>query len=166
MATQQTPANLATARGIASALIAGCCLLWLTSLWIVGRLGPVAPQPPATALLLFEIWCAVAIAGVGCAWMFRGRALRVVERAPQITDPAAAGRALSDIQTWLLVAWALSEAPALFSGALFLMTGNARIALAGVLALTIGMLGSFPRAAWFEPLQRIRDANRPVGSPR
>ena len=85
----------------------------------------------------------MAIAGVGCAWLFRGRALRVVERAPRITEPAEADRALRDIQTWLLVAWALSEAPALFSGALLLMNGNTRIALAGVLALAIGMLGIF-----------------------
>lgn len=166
MPAQQTPATLATARGIASALIAGCCLFWLTGLWVVGRLGPVAPMPPATQLLLFELWLAVAIAGVGCAWLFRGRALRVVERAPRITEPAEADRALRDIQTWLLVAWALSEAPALFSGALLLMNGNTRIALAGVLALAIGMLGSFPRAAWFEPLQRIRDAGGRVGASR
>lgn len=160
MATQQTSANLATARGIATALIVGCCLFWLTGVWVVGRLGPVAPLPAATELMLFEIWVAVAVAGLASAWLFRGRALRALERAAGSREPAHAERALAEIQTFLIIAWALCEAPALFSGVLFLLGGNARIALLGAFVLFIGMVGSFPRAAWFEPLQRIRDAGQ------
>lgn len=155
--TEQQPASLATARILALGLIMGPCLLWLTGWFQVGRRGPIAQLVPATAILLIEIWAAIACASLICSWIFRGRAMAVVERAPRITESAEANRALSDLQTWLVVAWAMVEAPAIFSGVLFLMTGGPRVALAGVLVLFIGMLRSFPRAAWFEPLQRIRD---------
>ncbi len=142
----RTQASLRTARMIAASLPTGVVLLWVVA-WVVTKGGTAALAPQALAHeTALWIWSAVALPGFAGALFFRGRAVQVAEAAAgQPPSPATAG----EVQTNLIVAWALLEAPALLSGMFFLLLATTSVLSAAVPVYLVGVAVTFPRAEWF-----------------
>lgn len=140
--------NVQTARIIASSLAGGVALFWVV-VWVMTAGGAQGISPGALPSdLAFWIWGGVAVAGFVGALVFRGRALRLVERARAARGrPTSAGAGA--VQSNLLIAWALLEGPALLSAVFFMLLGAQQILWAAVAVYLLGVIVTFPRAEWF-----------------
>lgn len=139
---------LRVARIIAASLPAGVAAFWAVA-WVLTN-GGAAPYSPEAidAALAFRIWAVVALAGFAGALYFRGRALAVVESVGRDDRAALVGHA-GAVQSNLIIAWALLEAPALFAGVVFLLLGDRHVLLAALPLYLIGLGATYPRAEWF-----------------
>jgi hypothetical protein len=129
-------------------------LFWVVG-WILTRPeGGLAPEvlSPDLALIL---WAAVAMGGFAASLAFRGRALEATRALRRSGTSGVSGPATDapadarGIQTNLVIAWALLEAPALLSGVLLLLTGATQILLLAVPLYLVGVVLTFPRREWF-----------------
>ncbi len=142
----QAKAALRMARIIAASLPTGVALFWAVA-WVVTKSGSVGVAPQALgADPALWLWSAVALAGFAGALLFRGRASEIAERAA--SRPWSAQSA-AQVQTNLLVAWALLEAPALLSGVFFLLLATPRLLWGAVPVYLLGVAVTFPRPEWF-----------------
>lgn len=140
---------LTVARIIASALAGGVVLFWIVA-WVLtgGGQEGLAPDLALSPQLLFWLWAVVALCGFAGALVFRSRAVRAVEssRSPRGTEGARPGAA--QVQTNLIVAWALLEGPALLGGVFFLLIASWQVLSTAALLYGIGLVLTFPRAEW------------------
>lgn len=133
---QATQPTLQSARIIALSLASGVFLFWGVG-WVLTSGGQVGTAPDSLpAGLAFWIWAAIALPGFVMALVFRSRAQQ------------SSGGA-SEVQKNLIIAWALLEGPALASGVFFLLLAAQPILLAAVPTYLLGVVLTFPRAAWF-----------------
>lgn len=143
-------AALRQARLVIGALILGPVLMWLVMWFVTG--GGSRPAEPVnedfTAGFGLTIWTVLAIGGFAGALVFRGRAMRTVEESQRAGHEAVFARA-GEVQTWLIIAMALIEGPALFAGVMFFLFGESEFLLYAAPLLLIGAALLFPRAEWF-----------------
>lgn len=162
--------RLLVARIIAGSLFGGPVLLWIVGWWLLSatRGGDPLSAGGLGAVALW-IWAGVALPAFVAGFVFRHRALAVVEAEARsggpVDDPRLAADALKRIQTSLLVAWALFEGPALLSGVLFLLDGDPVLVLGGAALLVLGFAATFPRRAWYEPFERVLDEQAAAEGP-
>jgi len=137
-----------TARTIAGALVGGVVMFWVIGLVLTkgGTEGVAAGGIPVSTAI--GVWAPVAIVGFVLALRFRGRALQVSESATRNGEAITSEQA-GTVQSNLLIGWAALEAPALFSGALFLNTAAKEILWLAIPVYLVGMFLTFPRAEWF-----------------
>jgi hypothetical protein len=127
--------NLPTSRIIAAALPLGVAVFWAVA-WVLTEGGSRGWSPDAmSGKLALAVWGAAAFACFTAALLF-------VRRAVEGPGPAEASS--------LVVAWALLEGPALLAGVLFLLLGDLRLLAAAGVVYVVGLVLTFPRAAWFE----------------
>lgn len=143
--------NLLSARLIALSMTLGVIFLWVVG-WVVtgGGTEGLASGGELSPGLLFLIWAALAVPGFGAALVFRGRAMAALSGEAGGGGTGASGDPTSVAQTHLIIAWALLEGPALFSGVFYLLTAEGQFVLAGALVFLVGMAISFPRREWYE----------------
>ncbi|HSJ27933.1 MAG TPA: hypothetical protein VLB67_06955 [Acidimicrobiia bacterium] len=143
--------DLRTARIIAGSLAAGPVILWVVA-WVVtgGGNRPVGGDPTLSPGLGFWIWAVVALVGYAAALVLRQKALDRVERRHRSEVGAGPDTGSSDVHTYLLVAWALLEGPAILSGVLYLLIASNRLLLTAVPIHAIGVLMTFPRPEWYD----------------
>lgn len=157
--------SLRSARVVVGALLAGPLAFFGLASFLIGHFG--GGMLPADAELTpgqaFWIWVAIAIGCFVPALMLRSRVVSRVEASRFVSDPVEASEALGEIQTYLVIAGALIEMPALLGGVFFLLYAASDFLWVGLAVLAVGAAVAFPRAEWFEPLERARDPWRAGG---
>lgn len=147
--SRQVQPGYRVARLIASALPGGVFVMWVVG-WVITGGGETGVSPEAfPADVAFWVWAGLALACLAGALAFRGRALGIAERARREADGAYPPEALGEVQTNLVIAWALLEGPAILSGVLFVLLAEPRILWTAVPVYLLGIAATFPRAEWF-----------------
>ena len=170
---EQAPGSqFGVSRIVAAALPTGVVLFWVVG-WILTRPeGGLAPEALSPDLALI-LWAAVAMGGFAAALAFRARALeatRALRRSSSglsgVSGAATVAPAVArGVQTNLVIAWALLEAPALLSGVLLLLTGATQILLLAVPLYLVGVALTFPRREWFGETPGRRRSTRAQRGP-
>lgn len=143
--------DLRTARILAGSLASGPVILWVVA-WVItgGGSRPVGGEPTLPRALGFWIWAVVALGGYAAAIVLRQKALDRVELRRRAEPGAGRETGAGDAHTYLLVAWALLEGPAILSGVFYLLIASNPLILAAVPIHAIGVLMTFPRREWYE----------------
>jgi hypothetical protein len=134
------------ARVIALALPLGVLAFWVIA-WVMTDGGARGrAQGGLDPRLAFWAWAALALGGLGAALVLRGRAVAIAEESARA---GAAGARAGEVQTALVMAWALLETQALLAGVLLLAFGLEQIVVYAGIVYGVGLLLTFPRAEWW-----------------
>lgn len=147
MTDRESGSRLQAARVMAMSLLGGVMAIWVVCWMMTASRGEgLAAGAGLSPRLAFWIWAAVAVSGLAGALAFKSRALRVSRRAD-----------FGQVQTNLLVAWALVESPAVLGAVIFLLLADAQILITALPVYLLGFAATFPRAAWFRPRSPVRE---------
>jgi len=139
-------AGYATARAIAFSLPAGVFAFWAIA-WFLTEGGAHGQAEGALdPELAFWIWGAVAVGGFGAALFLRARAVAIAEEAARA---GVRGERAGEVQSRLIIAWALLETQALLAGVLLLALGLEQVVLYAAVVYLVGLALTFPRAEWW-----------------
>lgn len=127
----------------------GVVALWAVAFVVTDGMGGLDPGPIPDPTALLAVVIAVALSAFAAALFFRSRALRTVPNTSR-RDSATTRGDTSNVQTNLLIAWALLEGQALLAGVFFMLTEAESLLIVSVLVFAIGFALTFPRADWFE----------------
>ncbi len=131
-------------RIIGASLGLGVTLFAFVSWFLHQQGGPAraAPDPDLMASLVV----ALATAAILTAILFwRARVAPLIEREAARPEESRTG----DIQTNVVIVWALLEAPALFAVVLYFMYGNVLAGALGVALIWAALAATWPREEWF-----------------
>ncbi|HLU26365.1 MAG TPA: hypothetical protein VKZ58_11735 [Longimicrobiales bacterium] len=159
---QHSQPSLRTARSVVGALFIAPLVFFGLVSFLIGRFGGglLPPDSGFTARTALWIWLAIAVGCVVIALTMRNRVVARVDEARFVTDPGEASATLADVQTRLIIAASLFEMAALVAGVFFLLFAASDFLWVGLATLAVGVATVFPRAEWFESLERARDAGR------
>jgi hypothetical protein len=138
---------LRTARILALAMPLGVLSLWAVA-WYLTSTGS-APLSPGSvdARTAAYAWTGLAVAGLAGALFFRNRAVGAIESArPEDRGTPAV---LGQVNSFLIIAWALLEAPGLLAGIIYLLLGLDAVLLYALPIYLVGLALTFPRAEWY-----------------
>lgn len=133
---------IALALGMGAAVLAG------TMVFVRGD----GVESTLDAGLVTTIWAAVYAASFVPAVLFYRRAAALHESGDARQRARMGENVAAKVLAWLVVSWAIVEAPALLGAAVFLLTGATLPLLAGVPLFLAWLAFTFPRAHWFEGL--------------
>jgi hypothetical protein len=85
------------------------------------------------------------LATAGAIFVFRRRVAPIIERPKRDADWQARA---AEIQTGLIITWALVEGGALVGEVVYFLTGNAVAGVVGVLLIWGGVLATWPKREW------------------
>ena len=142
-------AALRLARTVVAAMAGGVLVFWAV-VWFVTEGGArpfgasgFSPRVAAT------VWSVLALGTFAGALVFRGRAAGVVEEARRSGGAPAIYARSGETQSFIIVAMALLEVPALFAGVAFLLLGTVQLLFYAAPIYLLGVALTFPRAEWF-----------------
>lgn len=123
----------------------GVALLWAVALTMGGDAGGGSGRGRWDGDAGFWMWMAVALGGFAAASYFRNRAVSTAEETARAGQP---GSRAGEIQSWLIIAWAMLEAGALLAGVIVFVGGDARLLWYAAAVYVVGLLLTYPRAEW------------------
>lgn len=138
---------LLTFRIIGGSLGAGVTLFAGVS-WLLNR--QEGPRPPtADPTLLFNVWLAVAVGAMLAAILFwRARVEPLLDE--RVTRDERLRRA-GELQTNVVIVWALMEAPALLAVVVYYLYDLALAGVLGVALMWAALAVTWPKREWFGP---------------
>lgn len=158
MSTPQPAEALRIARIIWFALMGGVVAFAAVAfaLWQAGRV-PMDPARADTAWVFLWAWLAIAVgSSIACMSFWRVKVSPLVEpRRSGAAVPADPGRAV-ELQTGLIICWALLEGAALAAIVFFVLFGGPLLLALGVVYLLVTFGLTAPRTEWFDGAGGIR----------
>lgn len=139
-------AGYGAARAIAFSLPAGVFAFWAIAWFLTEGGAQGRAEGALDPELAFWIWAAVAVGGFGAALFLRARAVAIAEEAARAGAP---GERAGEVQSRLIIAWALLETQALLAGVLLLALGLEQVVLYAAVLYLVGLAFTFPRAEWW-----------------
>ena len=113
-------------------------LIFAAVAWFLYSSGARTGEEPIRALLI--AWLALAIGGIGAALFLRGRLANVDPHA-QVNPP--------QVQTQIIIMWALLEGPGLLGIVIYFLEGNSNMLYAALGFVIASAIFFFPRREWF-----------------
>lgn len=148
---QQTPTpDLRIGRLICGALMAGVLIFWSVAILLTdaGR-NPLSQEFPVDPLLLTAVALLAGLGALAVALRFRSRALAAILKNYRRYGESPSSQNLANLQTNLIIAWALVEGIALVLGVLFLIAGVDSLVIIAAVVFVAGFTATFPRADWY-----------------
>lgn len=139
--------SLATTRLIAAALIGGVTVFAVVAWVMVQADGPMSASPAGGADVMLYAWAAASLAAVAAAVVLWRLKVSPLLESPRSTE-AAPGRDM-ELQTGLIMTWAILEGAALFGVVVYLLHGVLLPYAVGLLLVWLGIGLTFPRSGWF-----------------
>lgn len=131
-------------RIIGLSLGAGITLFAIVGWFLHQQRGAVAES--AYGSLTFNAFLAlVALVSAGAIFVWRWRVVAILERPARETEWQARA---AELQTGVIITWALLEGGALVGEVVYFLTGNAVAGALGVLLIWIGIALTWPKREW------------------
>ena len=148
MATQSVDQVFKTSKLITRALILGQLLFGAVA-WFVTDKGAAAGDPNLINKLTY-VWFGLIIVGVIGAFFLQQR-IGAIAGSPANLEKIRAGQLTpAQVQSQIVVMWALLEAPGLLGIVIFLLSGALPVLLAALGYIVLCAVVFFPRRVWFE----------------
>ncbi len=140
-----TPQALLAFRIIGASMGLGVTLFAFVS-WFLHLQSPPTP-PDIDPGLAFNVWLAVALTAIVAAILFwRARVAPLIEG--QATPAERTTRA-GEVQTNVIITWALLEGPALMAIVIYFLYDHVMAGLLGVILIWVGLALTWPQREWF-----------------
>lgn len=143
-------ARAKTAQTIALAIGSGVAIMWIAILVITGGGSAAgAAESPLSLEVALGIWAVIAAGTAAGLVFFRKRATAPITRSRKRGRGGISTEETGQVQTNLVIALALAEAPALLAAVLFFLVEAYPLMWAPLAVFLLEYVYVFPRAEWF-----------------
>lgn len=147
---QTTVPRFASGRIVYFALLQGVVLIWAIAYFLTsGGAAPFGDGFPISTPSLIILYLLSAVGGLAAALHFRRKSRAIHESARSTGAAAPSGEAVAQIQTNMIISWAILEGAAIVGAVLFLIAGPMEILYTAAVIYVIGLVLTAPRREWY-----------------